>query len=58
MKFNLDTKVNLAVILSAIVFIYTIVKDLYRRYHSRFKMETRIVEWITSTDKKQRIFLL
>jgi hypothetical protein len=54
MKFNLDTKVNLAVILSAIVFIYTIVKDLYRRYHSRFKMETRIVEWITSTDKKTK----
>ncbi|MGV8956585.1 hypothetical protein [Lactococcus lactis] len=50
MKFTIDYKVNLAFGLSLLVFLYTLIKDSCNRFHSRFKMETNIVEWIKQHD--------
>ncbi|MBK5077046.1 hypothetical protein IL308_09775 [Lactococcus lactis] len=55
MKFTIDTKVNLAFGLSLLVFLYTLAKDAYNRYHARFRMETNIVEWIKQHDRATNV---
>ena len=55
MKFTIDNKVNLAFGLSLLVFLYTLLKDVYNRYHARFKMEINIVEWIKQHDRATNV---
>lgn len=58
MNFTIDNKVNLAFALSLLIFLYTLLKDGYKIYHSRFKMKSNIVEWRLIEDGLNKAFMM
>lgn len=58
MNFTIDNKVNLAFGLSLLIFLYTLAKDGYKMYNSRFKMKSNIVEWRLIKDGENKALMM